>query len=244
MKKKISLILLSIVQVVVNVMVMMNSTKEAKAFLSGLKESLVGMPEETIKQFTEVFTLDFAKSFITGSCGIIILVTLLFLVLVCFDKISKKKGFSIGLLIATILLGISDVGFLASAISLGLVISIKSEKSEKAKEKENKPAISKLRNLKVTNRELVLGLILLVVYASQFVMPYVPMSDAGYIVGITSFYVLVFALSIMTFAKRFKRDFGALRENFGSYFKYILKKIFRTCIYIKIVYRIKPFHIF
>lgn len=223
MKKKISLILLSIVQVVVNVMVMMNSTKEAKAFLSGLKESLVGMPEETIKQFTEVFTLDFAKSFITGSCGIIILVTLLFLVLVCFDKISKKKGFSIGLLIVTILLGISDVGFLASAISLGLVISIKSEKSEKAKEKEKKPAISKLRNLKVTNRELVLGLILLVVYASQFVMPYVPMSDAGYIVGITSFYVLVFALSIMTFAKRFKRDFGALRENFGSYFKYILK---------------------
>ena len=114
MKKKISLILLSIVQVVVNVMVMMNSTKEAKAFLSGLKESLVGMPEETIKQFTEVFTLDFAKSFITGSCGIIILVTLLFLVLVCFDKISKKKGFSIGLLIVTILLGFSDVGFLAA----------------------------------------------------------------------------------------------------------------------------------
>ena len=92
MKKKISLILLSIVQVVVNAMVMIDSTKEAKLFLSTLKEGLTGMPEETIKQITEVFTLDFAKSFITGSCGIIILVTLLFLILVCFDKIGKKKG--------------------------------------------------------------------------------------------------------------------------------------------------------
>ena len=64
MKKKISLILLSIVQVVVNAMVMIDSTKEAKLFLSTLKEGLTGMPEETIKQITEVFTLDFAKSFI------------------------------------------------------------------------------------------------------------------------------------------------------------------------------------
>ena len=69
----------------------------------------------------------------------------------------------------------------------------------------------------------VLGIVLLVIYCSQFVMPYVPMSDAGFIVGISSFYVLVFALAIMTFTRRLKRDFGALRENFGSYFRYILK---------------------
>ena len=67
MKKKISLILLSIVQVVANAMVMINSTKEAKLFLSTLKEGMTGMPEETIKQVTEVFTLDFAKSFIVKS---------------------------------------------------------------------------------------------------------------------------------------------------------------------------------
>jgi membrane protease YdiL (CAAX protease family) len=43
------------------------------------------------------------------------------------------------------------------------------------------------------------------------------------LIVIIAYYLLVFGLAFVVFNKRFKRDFGALKDNFGTYIKYIFK---------------------
>lgn len=222
MKKKVSLIMLSIVQIIVNVYLLLRIDVEAKGMLESLKDAFSELPKESIETFMEVLTLDFVKNLLTVGCVVTILITLAFLVLVCFNRVSKKKSLAICLLVGTLFFGESTLGMILSVVSLLIVIATKNDAEEKQKKKE-KNEIKRLRDLKVTNKEFGLGILLLVVYFSQFVMPYVPMSDLGYIIGVISFHIIVFVLAIMSFAKRFKRDFGALKDNFGTYFKYILK---------------------
>ena len=225
MIKKIYFYIFAFIQFLSSIAIFVNIEERAKDFLLEMQDVFSTYPENMAKAIGEVFTIDVCKSYLMFSAAILLLITIAFLILVIFNREYKKKGITICLLIGSILFGISDTCFVLSLLALGIVSATKKKDNldGKDKVKKEKKSIQKLSPLKVDSKDIKLSILLIVIYLSQFILSEIPMSQALTIVGIISYYVILFALVIFIFSERFKRDFKALKDNLGLNIKYIFK---------------------
>ena len=219
MKRKIYLIGYAIVQMVISIYTMFNVNSIAKGQLESIKEMFSTMPKEMQTMMEEVYTLESMVSSVWLTAIVALVLGGILLWLFVRDRVPVKKGLAITLVVISMLIGLSDLITLLALIALVLVIGIEAKK----KEKKEKIEIKKLRELKVTGKDLLWVVVLVLAYSTQFIAPmFIKNNTLGIIFEII-FYILVFALALYIFGKRLKRDFKEFKKNFGSYMGYIFK---------------------
>ena len=219
MKRKIYLICYAVLQMLASVYTMFNANSIAKESLKMIKDVFKEMPAEMQTMINEVYTLDSMVSSVWMTAIVALVLGAILLWLFVRDRVPVKKGLAITLTVISMLLGVNDIVTLLAVVALVLIIGIEKDKVVKKEKKE----IKKLRELKVTGKDLLWVVVLVLAYSTQFIVPlFIENSTLGIIFEIL-YYVLIFALVLYIFGKRLKRDFKAFKENFGTYMGYIFK---------------------
>ena len=218
MKKKIYLIISAIVQIAISIYSMVFVDKIAAEQVKAIGEMLEMMPKDMQKMMADIYTVETMSSSIMVTAIATLVIGAILLWLFARDRVSVKKGLAIGLLIATLVLGLNDIVLVLSAISLIFVAT--TPKSEKKKEKKE---IKKLRELKITGKDRLWVVVLVLAYATQFIIPSFINSRTAAIIFDVLFNLLIFSLVLYVFRKRLSRDLKAFKENFGSYIGYVFK---------------------
>ena len=218
MKKKIYLIISAIVQIAISIYSMVFVDKIAAEQVKAIGEMLEMMPKDMQKMMADIYTVETMSSSIMVTAIATLVIGAILLWLFARDRIAVKKGLAIGLLIATLVLGLNDIVLVLSAISLIFVAT--TPKSEKKKEKKE---IKKLRELKITGKDRLWVVVLVLAYATQFIIPSFINSRTAAIIFDVLFNLLIFSLVLYVFRKRLSRDLKAFKENFGSYIGYVFK---------------------
>ena len=221
MKKKIYLIFYAVVQVVISIYSMINVNAIAKTQVKLIADMFKDMPKEMQTMMAEAYSLEVMKASVMLTAVVCLVLGLILLWLFVRDRVPVKKGLTIGLVITSMVLGLSDLILILSIIALILVV--KTEKKKITKEKREKQEIKKLHNLKVTGKDLIWVVVLVLAYSTQFFIPNLLNNKTILLIYDILFNVLVFALVIYIFGKRLKHDFKAFKENSGSYIGYIFK---------------------
>lgn len=218
MKKKIYLIISAIVQIAISIYSMVFVDKIAAEQVKAIGEMLEMMPKDMQKMMADIYTVETMSSSIMVTAIATLVIGAILLWLFARDRIAVKKGLAIGLLIATLVLGLNDIVLVLSAISLIFVAT--TPKSEKKKEKKE---IKKLRELKITGKDRLWVVVLVLAYATQFIIPSFINSRTAAIIFDVLFNLLIFSLVLYVFRKRLSRDLKAFKDNFGSYIGYVFK---------------------
>lgn len=207
MKKKIYYIVYLICQFCLGLYGFFNANEFAKEQIKIFEDanSLGEMSFETV-----VFSYKFLMII-----SIIISILLLYFVLKN-DKLQRTKLVII-LLVASIFVSSSIVALLA-AISLGLVFKEpKSKENRKEKCVENIPNIS---NLKVTRKDYISGVILILVYFGQiYLVPLINKLVNNPVFSTVFYEIIIFGVAIWAFFERYKRDYKYLKKSFKVYLK-------------------------
>ena len=216
MKKKIYFIIYSIVQCIIGIYSFINLDKLADSTLKEM-ESILGPEMASSEMFAEMFSLESLKASCALSSGVLIVLSIIFLILACRNSVFKKKGLAIGLIIGSFLCSIVSLSTYLIIATLVVVLAGKSEKTLNEKSKEGKK-IKKLRELKVTGKDLLAAGILTAIYLFfQFTPAPAKLSETVAFIIFTVFQVGMFIGVFAVFQKRFKRDFAALKENKDTY---------------------------
>ena len=219
MKRKIYLICYAVLQMLASVYTMFNANSIAKESLKMIKDAFKEMPAEMQTMINEVYTLDSMVSSVWMTAIVALVLGAILLWLFVRDRVPVKKGLAITLTVISMLLGVNDIVTLLAVVALVLNIGIEKDQVVKKEKKE----IKKLRELKVTGKDLLWVVVLVLAYSTQFIVPlFIENATLGIIFEIL-YYVLIFALVLYIFGKRLKRDFKAFKENFGTYMGYIFK---------------------
>ena len=218
MKKKIYLIISAIVQIAISIYSMVFVDKIAAEQVKAIGEMLEMMPKDLQKMMADIYTVETMSGSIMVTAIATLVIGAILLWLFARDRIAVKKGLAIGLLIVTLVLGLNDIVLVLSAISLIFVAT--TPKSEKKKEKKE---IKKLRELKITGKDRLWVVVLVLAYATQFIIPSFINSRTAAIIFDVLFNLLIFSLVIYVFRKRLSRDLKAFKDNFGSYIGYVFK---------------------
>lgn len=219
MKRKIYLICYAVLQMLASVYTMFNANSIAKESLKMIKDAFKEMPAEMQTMINEVYTLDSMVSSVWMTAIVALVLGAILLWLFVRDRVPVKKGLAITLTVISMLLGVNDIVTLLAVVALVLIIGIEKDKVVKKEKKE----IKKLRELKVTGKDLLWVVVLVLAYSTQFIVPlFIENATLGIIFEIL-YYVLIFVLVLYIFGKRLKRDFKAFKENFGTYMGYIFK---------------------
>lgn len=221
MKKKIYLICYSLVQIIISIYTMFNINTFAEEQLKLVEEMLVGLPEATKAILGQTYTLEAITSSIWFTAVISLILGVILLWLVIRNRISIKKGLAIGLTIGSIVLGLNDIVMVMAVIALILIA--RTEKVRKNSEIEEKREITKLEPIKVTEKDLLWVVVLILAYSTQFFIPKFIESAGALLIFDILFNVLIFLLVIYIFKNRYIRDFKEFKKNFGSYIGYIFK---------------------
>lgn len=218
MKKKIYLICYAVVQMAISIYMMVFANSIATTQLETMNDTFSVFPEEIQSMLSEMYSLETLKSsvWLTAIAGVILGAILLWIFIK--NKVPTKKGLTIGLTVASLLIFGSGIVLIMSAIALVVIASI--QKVEVSKEKKK---IEKLEVLKENNKDLLWVVVLVLAYCTQFVIPNFIGNAVLAVVFDVLYNILVFALVIYIFRKRFKRDIKAFKENKGAYIGYIFK---------------------
>lgn len=230
MKKKIFFIALAIIQIVIAIYTIVNADARTQTTIEELKQTQESMPTELIQDETQQMMQDMTQMIedrgaasIRVTAGICALANIAILIISIKNTILRNKGIVIVSCVLTLLCESNEFGMLLAIIGLLVILSLKREKPEDFPEKKKLPVLEKIETNK---REVIIGIVLAVVYFSQFIWrDYIPDNKTVYYITAIAFYLVVIALAIMFWKKSIKRDAKALKENFGTYLKHILANI-------------------
>lgn len=219
MKKKIYLISYAIVQIVVSIYMMICTDSLVSKQMEAMENTFKMFPVEIQTMMTEMYSVETIRSsfVITAVAGIVLALILLWIFLK--DKVSKSKGLALGLTIASALLFGSGIVAVMAIVGVILIAMTPKDVTVKKEKKE----IQKLRALKVTKKDLLWVIVLVLAYCSQFFVADFINSVTLAIIFDVCYNVLIFSLVIYIFNKRLKRDFSAFKNNIGGYVGYIFK---------------------
>ena len=171
MKRKIYLICYAVLQMLASVYTMFNANSIAKESLKMIKDAFKEMPAEMQTMINEVYTLDSMVSSVWMTAIVALVLGAILLWLFVRDRVPVKKGLAITLTVISMLLGVNDIVTLLAVVALVLIIGIEKDKVVKKEKKE----IKKLRELKVTGKDLLWVVVLVLAYSTQFIVPLLKM---------------------------------------------------------------------
>ena len=207
---------IAIFQILGNIFCWFRVNGLAKEYLDVLKADLESFGPEMAIELEKIFTLDFATNYVIFASGICAMIGVALLTMVFNGNFIKKKGLSIFLIIMIILFSVSNLATKISYIGLFALLLTKVEKKKRKKE-----SIEQVEVIQLTKKDLLLSILLVVVYFSQFFIDV--FSEKVRIYAVIGYYLITFGLCLYTFWDHYKRCFKSLKSNFKIYIKYVFK---------------------
>lgn len=224
MKKKIYFIISSILQITASIYLIINSSSIIQTQLDSIKEVYAVFPASFQDRIISMLSNN-GVTFITSMSIIGIVLNILIFRIAIKNEILKKKGKLIALSIICFFTSNSSLVSILSIINFIILVACKRTNPEDFP--EPKKDIPHLEYQKSTKKELITGILLIVIYFSQFLVKYIIPEDNTLALNIfvIAFYVLLFVLSLVFFKDKLKRDLKLFKENYKSYFGYVLPKL-------------------
>ena len=163
-------------------------------------------------------------TFLVFESIIAIALNIFILIISVNNGLLRNKGKVIAFSVISFFVSSSTFGTLFSFINFIVALCIQRKNPEDFPEKKEMP---KIEFKKPCKREFVFGIILAVVYFSQFLISFLIPEDLPklplFIIQIL-FYVVLFILAILAFYTELKKGFKLLKNNFRAYIQYILPR--------------------
>ena len=207
---------MAIFQILGNIFCWFRVNGLAKEYLDVLKADLESFGPEMAIELEKIFTLDFATNYVIFASGICAMIGVALLTMVFNGNFIKKKGLSIFLIIMIILFSVSNLATKISYIGLFALLLTTVENKKRKKE-----SIEQVEVIQLTKKDLLLSILLVVVYFSQFFIDV--FSEKVRIYAVIGYYLITFGLCLYTFWDHYKRCFKSLKSNFKIYIKYVFK---------------------
>lgn len=219
MKKKIYFLISACVQIIVSILAIVNADK----LISEMLKQASIYPENMQERINSMFS-NSGHTFIIVFAGISILLNGLIIIWALKDKLLKNKGKVIACSIYSLLMAFYPISELFGLINIIVIATCKRERKEDYPDKKKEMPI--LKKEEVTKKKVILAIVLLAVYFSQFLWSgFIPdNSNIKIFVG-TGFYILMIVLSILFFNDLLNDNFKVFRENFKAYFQNLIGKV-------------------
>ena len=219
MKKKIYFIAASMIQILFSIYAIISADKIVADLLTQIEQYPVGMQERINGLFNN-----------SGHMYIIV-ISLIFIVINGFiiywaatDKLLKNKGKVVAGCIFGLFSAFLPFMELVAIISIIVILCCKREKEEDYPDK--KKPLPVLEKEKITKKKVILAIILLAVYFSQFLWSnYIPDNSKMAIVISLGFYALMITLSIIFFKDLLSNNFKMFIKNFKAYFQNLIGNV-------------------
>ena len=226
MKKKIYFIISSVLQILIAIYIIVNAQAIVETQLDSIKEAYSMFPIDFQDRMIGMLQNNGPKFIIfTTIIGIILnFITLIFAIK---DKILKKKGVLIAFSVICFFTSESLILMLLPVVNFIVLLCLKRKNPEDFPEKEKKE-MPKVQYEKPTKKEIILSIIFVLAYFSQFALDFVlpeNISKTNAIILTLVIYVVLLALAIFAFKDKLKRDIKLFKENYKAYFGYVLPRL-------------------
>lgn len=219
MKRKIYFLLSALVQIIVSIYGIFNTDK----LIATMMETMGAYPEAMQARMNVLFQ-NSGNIYIIIIAGINIILNVLIIYLALSNKLLKKKGSVIACSVGSLITATYTVIELFAVINI--IVMAAAKRINKEDYPEPIPEIPNIEKEKVTQKKIVLAIILLGVYFSQFLWKdYIPNNDMIKMAVSICFYLTMIILAIFFFSDLLKSNFKLFRQNFKTYFSNLIGKI-------------------
>ena len=216
MKKKIYFIASAIAQIALSAFAIVNAKNICASFI----EQASMYPENMRERVTDLFS-NSGNTYILILAVIGILLHGIIIFWTLNDKLLKSKEKIVAIAIFSLLMSFSSISELIAIIDIIVIACCKRTKPEDYPEK--KKSMPNLKREEVDTKKIVLAVILLIVYFSQFFWSkLLPTGDSAKLFVGLGFYILMMILSIGFFYDLLKDNFKVFRTNFKAYFQNLI----------------------
>ena len=226
MKKRIYFSISSIIQMLVSIYVIVFAQKIVESQLSSVAEMYAMFPVEFQERMVNM--LQHGMPIMMRILSIIILVlNAIVLKEAIQNKILKKKEMLLIFSCICLFIENSIIVVIFSIINFIVLLCSKRKNPEDFPDKEKKE-IPKIEYQKSSLKEIILGIVLLLIYLSQFGFDFILQRDInihtalGLVIG---YYVIVFVAAILIYRKRLINDIKLFISNKDAYFSYLLPRV-------------------
>ncbi len=223
MKKNIYFIISSALQIILGIYILLNANAIIQEEINLIPETYSMFPVEFQQEMISTIEAS-GKTTINISVIILTVMNLFVLDYAITNKILRNKIKIIVFSIFGIVFSLSALNLLISIANIIILLCLKRKNPEDFPVKE-KNEIPKLEYRKATKKELILGIVLVLVY---FLIEFVPVdkfSDITMLIVIPLYYILLFLLAILCLKDKIKRDMKIFKENTKAYLQYIMPRL-------------------
>jgi len=225
MKKKIYFIISALFQIILSIYILINCNQIIESQLKNISEVYSAFPTDFQERIVNILQ-SHGTIFINITSCISIIINLFILKIVLDNKILKNKRVLIILSAICFFTSETSLGTIFSIINLIIIATLKTENTEE--HSKTKKKLPPLEYKKASKKELILSIILLIAYFSQFLidnlLPENRTLELGICISIIT-YIILLILAIFTFKDKLLRDLRAFKENAKSYIGYVLPKL-------------------
>lgn len=221
MKKRIVLIISSFLTFVLSILSFLQLDEILNNTIAGVKEAYASTPE-LLEKILNIMENNGHTYIIVLACVTIVLSLFIFIYTLKEDHILKKKGLLIAASFVGIFVGVSSI---IEGLFLVNVIVLLFSRRKSEEDYPVKKEIPVLEKEKTSKKEIIQGVVLLLVYFSQFLWGrFLPDSFEVAITVQIIFDVLVLILAIFFFSKELFKDIKAWKGHVGAYLHYVFSK--------------------
>lgn len=226
MKKKIYFIISSILQIICAIYIIVNVNTIIQTQLDTISETYAMFPVEFQERIISMLE-NSGEIMVIFPSIIQILLNLFVIKSAVNNSILINKGKLIAVSVICFFFAESSIVMLLSLINFIVLLCLKRKNPEDYPTKE-KEEIPHLEYQKSSKKEIIVGIILVLAYFSNFLLDKVMPADiskTALMIIVIAYYVVLFILSIVCFKDRLKRDIKLFKENSKAYFQYVLPKL-------------------
>ena len=225
MKKKIYFIISSILQIIVAIFVILNCNEIVQSQLSSASEQYAMFPSDFQERIVNMLENN-GSTFLCIMSGIEIILNIIILKIALSRKILKKKGLLIAFSLICFITAEIPITYLLSIINIIVLAFSKRKNPEDFP--DPKKEIPNLEYKKSSKKELILSIMLLIIYVSQFFLDFFFSGNESIFLmfgAIIIFYIIALITAILVFKDKLKHDIKIFYENSKAYIQYVLPKI-------------------
>ena len=225
MKKKVYFILVSVVQIILSIVIIATAEGIVQTQLDSIEQVYAGFPVEFQQRIKSM--LENGGRFIIAIPAIItLIINVLILKEAIKNNILKKKGKLIALSVVSFVIIDNTILSIISLLNIVILALLKRKNPEDFLEKTKKE-IPSVEYKKTTKKEMILGLVVLIIYFSQFIVFTIIKLEtlAQKMIAQALIDVVILIAVILCFKENLQRDLKLFKENAKAYLRYILPKV-------------------
>lgn len=225
MKKKIYFTISAILQILASFYILINASSIIQEQINTIKEAYAAFPVDFQSRILTMLQNN-GPTFLIIMSSIAIILNALVLYTAIRGNVLKKKEKFIAFSIVCLFTTESTIVTLLSIVNFIVLLCLKRKNEDDYP--EPKQEIPTVKYQKSTKKEIIMSIIFVVLYFSQFFINRFIPNDLSFVTAIIMtilIYIILFALAIIAFKDRLKRDIKLFKENAKAYYQFILPKL-------------------